>query len=63
MVAVCAVLAGVTATGESPAVAAAAADTEPPTAPAGLAASDLSCSSVTLSWSAASATILTGTRS
>jgi glucose/arabinose dehydrogenase len=42
------VLTGVTAAGRSPA----AADTQPPTAPTGLAATDLTCSSVTLSWSA-----------
>jgi glucose/arabinose dehydrogenase len=50
--AVGAVLAGGTATGKSPA-STAAADTQPPTAPTGLSATDLSCSSVTLSWSAA----------
>ncbi|AGL16689.1 PQQ-dependent sugar dehydrogenase [Actinoplanes sp. N902-109] len=45
-----AVLTGATA-GQAPAVA--AADTHPPTAPAGLTATALSCTSVTLSWSAA----------
>ncbi|GIM96312.1 PQQ-dependent sugar dehydrogenase [Paractinoplanes toevensis] len=49
---VCTVLAGIITAGES-SVSAAAADTQPPTAPTGLAASDLSCSAVTLSWSAA----------
>jgi glucose/arabinose dehydrogenase len=46
-----AVLIGVPVAIGSPARAAAA-DTRPPTAPTGLAASDLSCSSVTLTWSA-----------
>src|SRR3954453_8621642 len=47
-----AVLPGVTAADEPPARAAAA-DTQPPTAPTGLTASDIGCASVTLSWSAA----------
>jgi hypothetical protein len=50
--ATCTVLAGAAAAGEPPARTAAA-DTEPPTAPTGLAASDVGCAAVTLSWSAA----------
>jgi glucose/arabinose dehydrogenase len=46
------VLVGVTSAGASPAPAATA-DTQPPTAPTGLAAGDLGCATVTLSWSAA----------